>query len=290
MNHQVILVTGTNSGFGRLIALTLARKGHTVFATMRDVDGRNQSAASELRAIAKDEGKALHVLDMEVTSDDSVARAVSEVLARASHIDVVVNNAGFGMAGVAETVTSEQLLYQYNVNVIGPHRVARAVLPGMHARRQGLLIFMSSVIGRLVWPFFSPYGSSKFALEALAEAYAYELKPLGIDTTIVQPGLFPTDFGDRMVLGSDQERAAPYRDILPIFQQMHALVTGAKQDPNAQQSQEVADVVLDLIEKPAGTRPLRVLVDKLAPDGPLALNRAHEEVQRAMITGIGLKP
>src|SRR5690606_18405936 len=147
-----ILITGTNSGFGRLTALSLAAKGHHVYATMRDVAGRNAAAAQELTAAAADLPGTIDVVEMSLTSQESVDAAVQGGLARAGHLDVVVNNAGFATMGLSETVTDAQVLAQLDVNVVGPHRVLRAVLPGMRARRSGLIVHVSSGLGRLVFP------------------------------------------------------------------------------------------------------------------------------------------
>ena len=198
---QNIIVTGTNSGFGRLIAQTLASKGHQVFATMRDIAGRNAAVAAELTAAG--EGR-IHVVEMSPGNDSSVEQAVAAVLAQAGHIDVLVNNAGFATAGLAETLTSEQLLEQFNINVVGPHRTMRAVVPSMRARGKGLIIQISSGLGRIVFPLMGTYCSSKFALEALSESYRYELKPVGVEVSILQPGAFPTELAQHMMAGAEQ--------------------------------------------------------------------------------------
>jgi len=165
---QKILITGTNSGFGRLSAIALARKGHTVFATMRDLAGRNRPAAEEMLRFAQNEGLKLHVVEMELTNDASVESALKGVLARAESLDVVVNNAGYSVMGLEETLTSAQLLEQFDVNVVGPHRVLRAVLPSLRAQRKGYLIHVSSELGRMVFPVMGAYCASKAALESLA--------------------------------------------------------------------------------------------------------------------------
>jgi NAD(P)-dependent dehydrogenase (short-subunit alcohol dehydrogenase family) len=188
---SIVLVTGSGSGFGKLIALTLARHGHTVFAIMRDPDGRNRRAATELGSCAEAESLPIRVLELDVTDDASVQRAVRGAEG-AGPIDVVVNNAGYTVAGLAETVTPQQLLDEVNTNLVGAHRVNRAVLPIMRARHRGFLIHLSSVFRRTVVPFVGVYSASKWALEALAETYRYELKLSGVDVSILQPGPFPT--------------------------------------------------------------------------------------------------
>lgn len=283
-----ILVTGSNSGFGRLTVLALARRNHTVFATMRDPAGKNRAAADELRRTAETEKLALHVLELDVTDDASVDKAVAAAIATAGHLDAVVNNAGYGIAGLSETVTPDQFLRELDTNVVGMQRVNRAVLPGMRARKAGLVVHVSSGLGRILLPFVGPYAATKWAVEALAEIYRYELKPTGVEATIVQPGAFPTNFGAAMVPGADQARAAgygPLADGMALFTQQIQSMFAV---PNPPDPQEVADAIVDLVETPAGKRPARVVVDRLNGRGAEALNQAHAEVQRALLGGMGM--
>jgi NAD(P)-dependent dehydrogenase (short-subunit alcohol dehydrogenase family) len=284
---STILITGTSSGFGKLASLTLARRGHTVFASMRDPGGKNREVADELRRTAEADKLALHVIELDVTSDASVERAVAGVLA-AGRLDVVVNNAGYGVGGLAETASSAQFLAELDTNVVGMQRVNRAVLPSMRANRAGLLVHVSSGLGRLVFPFLGVYTATKWAVEALAEAYRYELKPTGVDSTIVQPGAFPTNFGGAMQIGADQDRAAGYG---PLAQGLQRFGEGLEQmfkGPDAPNPQEVVDAIVDLIEAPAGKRPARVVVDRINGQGPTALNEAHATVQRAALGAMGM--
>jgi NAD(P)-dependent dehydrogenase (short-subunit alcohol dehydrogenase family) len=284
-----ILVTGSNSGFGRLTALALARRNHTVFATMRAPGGKNRGAADELRRIAETEKLALHVIELDVTDDASVARGIDAALAAAGGaIDVVVNNAGYGTGGLNETITPAQLLGVLDTNVVGIQRVNRAVLPSMRAKRAGLLVHVSSGLGRVLFPFVGAYAASKWAVEALAETYRYELKPTGVEVSIVQPGAFPTNFGPAMQVGADQARASGYGPL------EHGLAAFGKQletmfaVPNPPDPQEVADAIVDLVESPAGKRPARVVVDRFNGQGAVALNQAHTEVQRAVLGAMGM--
>jgi NAD(P)-dependent dehydrogenase (short-subunit alcohol dehydrogenase family) len=150
---QSILVTGTSSGFGRLTAETLARQGYEVFAGMRDVGGRNAGAAAELHEHAERDGHALTVVEMDVLDDASTAGAVSAVLDRAGRIDVLVNNVGQGSWGLTESFTTDQVEALFATNVFGTVRADRAVLPAMRGQGSGLLIHVSSLIGRLVLPY-----------------------------------------------------------------------------------------------------------------------------------------
>jgi NADP-dependent 3-hydroxy acid dehydrogenase YdfG len=186
--NEVILITGSSTGFGRNAAETLAERGYTVFATMRDSSGRNASTSEALRSLAGRKGWNLEVLDMDVTNENSVNWAVQQALDRAGHIDVVINNAGVVTLGVTEAYTVEQYQQVFDVNVLGVVRVNRAVLPAMRRRRNGLLIHVSSGAGRAVVPFSAVYCASKFALEAVADAYRFELSAFGIDSVLVEPG------------------------------------------------------------------------------------------------------
>jgi NAD(P)-dependent dehydrogenase (short-subunit alcohol dehydrogenase family) len=170
-SKQVVLVTGSSTGFGRLMVETLARRGHIVFATMRDPAGRNAANASEIRALAAKESLPLHILELDVTNDASVEQAVLASVEQAGRIDVAINNAGYVLVGLAEAVTTEQAQQIMDTNFFGSVRVNRAVLPYMRRQRSGLLLHISSGAGRVIFPSFGFYSATKFALEALAESF-----------------------------------------------------------------------------------------------------------------------
>jgi NAD(P)-dependent dehydrogenase (short-subunit alcohol dehydrogenase family) len=283
-----VLVTGSSSGFGFVTALTLARRGHTVFATLRDSRGKNRGPADELRRAAAAEALSLQVLDLDVTSDASVDSAVAAAVAAAGTLDAVVNNAGYTVAGLVETATAQQVLDELNTNVVGMQRLNRAALPLMRARGQGLIIHVSSVFGRTVMPFLGVYVASKWAVEALAECYRYELKPSGVDVAIVQPGAFPTRLVEKRQEGADVARAAGYGALANgaamLSEGMNELFTVA--DPP--DAQEVADAIVALVEAPAGQRPARVVVDRFGGEPVRALNEAHAQVQKGLLTSIGM--
>src|SRR5258708_33024741 len=209
-SKQVVLITGSSTGFGRLFADTLARNGHTVFATMRDPGGRNAKNASEIHALAEKDSLPIHVLEMDVTDDASVERAVDSAIARAGRIDVAINNAGYYLTGLEEAVTTEQARRLMDTNFLGPVRVNRAVLPHMRRQRSGMLIHISSGAGRVILPSGGFYCASKFALEALAEAYNYELAAQGIESVIVEPGQYETPVFGNTVTAADEARTNTY--------------------------------------------------------------------------------
>jgi NAD(P)-dependent dehydrogenase (short-subunit alcohol dehydrogenase family) len=286
---KVVLVTGSSSGFGRLTAETLARKGYTAFASMRDVAGRNAPASVELRALAEREGLALQVVELDVTDDASVERAVAEVIDLAGRIDVVVNNAGLFYVGVTEAFSLEQAKRVFDTNVLGVIRVNRAVLPHMRRQRSGLLVHISAaVVGRLVLPFAGISNAGKFALEALAESYRYELSALGIDSVLVEPGLYPTDLLGKIPGPADEARAQEYGPTAEIPANMLSGFADFLSGPDAPDVQEVADVVATLIATPAGQRPLRTVIAGEEGQNVLRLNEVAEQEQRGVMELFGL--
>jgi NAD(P)-dependent dehydrogenase (short-subunit alcohol dehydrogenase family) len=272
-SKQVILITGASTGFGRLFAETLARHGHTVFATMRDPQGKNTKNAADLLALAKRESLSLFTLECDVTSDASIELAVRSAIAQSGRIDVAINNAGYAMIGLAEAVTTQQAQQIMDTNFMGCVRVNRAVLPHMRRHRRGLLMHISSGAGRVVIPAFSLYTASKFAMEALAETYRYELASQGIESVIVEPGAYQTPVFGNMITASDQSRADTYGIANQIPVKMNALLTGAAGNP-----QEVADVVLRIVETPVGQKKLRYRVSE-ADLGVDEINAVSERVQ-----------
>jgi NADP-dependent 3-hydroxy acid dehydrogenase YdfG len=179
---KTILITGASSGFGRLTAEKLAASGHKVFAGFRSVDGQKKQVADELKR------KKIEVIQLDVTDEASVARAVAQVLEQShGQLDVVINNAGVAFVGISETFTPEQTRDLFEVNVFGVQRVHRATLPTLRARRAGLVINVGSILGRVTIPFYGLYGATKQALEALSDTYRYELSQLGVDVVLVQP-------------------------------------------------------------------------------------------------------
>jgi NAD(P)-dependent dehydrogenase (short-subunit alcohol dehydrogenase family) len=281
-SKQVVLITGSSTGFGRLFAETLARKGHTVFATMRDPGGRNAKNASEIRALAEKDSLPIHVLEMDVTEDASVERAVNAAVAKAGRIDVAINNAGYYLGGLEEAVTTEQARRLMDTNFLGPVRVNRAVLPHMRRQRSGVLMHISSGAGRVVLPSAGFYCASKFALEALAEAYSYELAGQGIESLIVEPGAYETPVIGNMVTAVDEARTNTYGAVKEIPAKL-----GAALSSRAGNAQEVADAVLQIIETPAGEKQLRY---RVSPQdfGLDEINALSKQVQARVLEAFGV--
>jgi NAD(P)-dependent dehydrogenase (short-subunit alcohol dehydrogenase family) len=281
-SKQVVLITGASTGFGRLFAETLARKGHTVFATMRDPGGRNAKNASEIRTLAEKESLPIHALELDVTNDASVDTAVDAVVAKAGRIDVAINNAGYYLSGLEEAVTTEQAQRLMDANFFGPVRVNRAVLPHMRRQRSGVLMHISSGAGRVVLPSMGLYCASKFALEALAEAYSYELAAQGIESVIVEPGQYETPIFGNTVTAADEARANTYGAVKEIPAKINAALSST-----AGNAQEVADTVLRIIETPAGEKQLRYFVGP-KDFGLNEINALSKQVQANVLEAFGL--
>jgi NAD(P)-dependent dehydrogenase (short-subunit alcohol dehydrogenase family) len=273
--QRVAVVTGTSTGFGFQIAEKLSRAGLRVFGTMRDTAGRNAEPKRALEALG------VTVVELDVTNQASVDRGTAEILGAAGRVDILVNNAGTAHMGVTEAFTPEDVERQFAVNVLGPVRMYRALLPGMRERKSGLVIFVSSVVGRLVIPFMGVYSSSKWALEAIAESLSYELRPFGVDVAVVEPGAYPTNIFSAMIPADDSARVEAYGETAKIVDAIGAGLSSATGDPG-----EVADAILALVEAPAGARALRTPVP--AGNAAAAYNAAVAPVQRGLLENYGL--
>lgn len=285
-----VLITGAASGFGALIARTLVRNGHTVFATLRDKDGRNAAKAEALVAYARGKSGRLHVLELDVTSDASTEAAMRRTLELEGGLDAVVNNAAIGLAGTyAEAVGMDQFRRVFDVNVAGVQRVTRAALPALR-RSGGLLLNVSSIMGRIVLPYSAVYTATKYALEGLSESYRYELAGVGVDVVILQPGGFFTDFWTRMESPTDPERLEGYGPLADAPGKAYAGIGEVLQGPEGPDPQRVADAALKVLETPRGARPLRVVVDPLmGGKAPEAVNRHGMEVQAEVLASMGMQ-
>jgi NAD(P)-dependent dehydrogenase (short-subunit alcohol dehydrogenase family) len=283
LSGKSVLITGASSGFGRLAALHFARSGATVIASMRKLKGGKRPEAVELADAAASETLKLSVVEIDVTKDDQVASGVAaaEKIAGGA-LDVVLNNAGIGVAGPAELYDMKNLQRAFDVNFFGYQRLARAALPKMRARRQGLLIEVSSQLGRLVIPNLGAYCATKFAVEAMFEAMAYELAPFGVEVTIIQPGGYPTKiwkngehYFDELLTAASPERKDAYAGHIEMASGMFN--GGGSTDP-----MDVPRAIAEIIALPPGKRPLRKPVhpNTQATD---ALNAAHAQVQAAAL-------
>ncbi|HWE27951.1 MAG TPA: SDR family NAD(P)-dependent oxidoreductase [Polyangia bacterium] len=222
MRKQTILVTGATSGIGRHAAIHLAKRGHRVFAS-----GRNQAALAAVATQATADGAALELVALDVTDAASVTRARDAIHARTGGrgIDVLINNAGFGVLGPTELITDADMRAQYETNVFGLMAVTRAFLPEMRARRSGRIINVSSLGGRHTLPFFGVYNSTKYAVESLSDALRIELGPFGVDVVLIEPGAIETEFTPRSLDGGAKYRRAdsPYAPVMGAFDRMERM-------------------------------------------------------------------
>lgn len=253
-----VLITGCSSGFGRLAAELLARQGAKVFATMRGVP---RPEALQLMEVAAQERLDLHLIGIDVTSDEQCSGGVQAAeRINGGPIDVLVNNAGIGITSPVEVQDMEATRLMFETNVFGPHRMARAVLPGMRKKSGGLIIQISSQLGRVISPYSGHYSATKFALEAMSEQLAYELVPHKIDVSIIEPGGYPTKvWVNRNIYSSALKDRADAVHAEGYPQQVARMGmedgSGRSNDP-----MDVAKAIADLIAQPPGTRPLRVPV------------------------------
>jgi NAD(P)-dependent dehydrogenase (short-subunit alcohol dehydrogenase family) len=286
---QRIVITGSSSGFGLLTVKSLLTLGYEVVATMRDSTTRNASKAAELRAFSADTSGELTVVELDVTSDTSVASAAEEIR-ELGRVDVLVNNAGVMNIGITEAYSIDEVQAQFEVNTFGPARVAKAFIPQMREQKSGLIINLSSVLGRLNLPFFGVYCASKFALEALFEAYRYELAAFGVDCIIVEPG--PYGSASALLANSpapkDQSLIDAYGELAAIPGAMKANFQQIYDGPNPPRSEDVSDAIVRLIQQ-KGRRPLRTVVAAEGMDfGAERLNHEVGEIQNAVLTSMQL--
>lgn len=285
----IALVTGASSGFGGMIARDLASAGHVAYASMRGTTGKNADRLKENEAWAQEHAADLRSIELDVQDEGSIAAAVDGIVAEHGRIDVLVQNAGHMVYGPAEAFTPDQLAWLYDVNVLGTHRVNRAVLPHMRATGRGLLVWISSSsVAGGVPPLLGPYFAAKSGMDALAVCLAKELAPLGIETSIIVPGAFTTGTNHFQNAGhpEDEAVARAYEAALPagFADRMQAALAGtvpAGADPRA-----VGRAVVDVVAAPAGQRPLRVLVDP-ASDGAAVTFAVMDRVREQFLQRIG---
>ena len=277
---KTILITGASSGFGRDTAETLRRAGHTVYASMRGVQGKNREAAEALRKLG------IKTVELDVSDDASVEAGVENVLAEAGTIDVLVNNAGIASAGVTEAFTTEQAKAMFDTNVIGLLRVTRAVLPSMREQRDGLIINIGSILGRVTFPFVGIYGASKFAVEALTDSLRYELSQLGVEVVEVQPSGYPTNFFTNLQSPASTEVTKSYGEVGEIPGAMVKTLTASLEGKDAPDPHDVAEAIAKLVGQSKGSRAARTVVGE-----PFGSDKANEDVaplQAKVVEALGL--
>lgn len=242
---KTVLITGGTDGLGRATAVLFASEGYRVFAA-----GRNPEKRAALEQFAEEHKLPLETLDLDVTSEESVDRAVAEVERRAGPVEVLVNNAGIAIAGVMEEVTLPDLRKQFETNLFGVVRMTKRVLPAMRSCGRGCIVNMSSIAGRVSNPLMGPYSGSKHALEAISDAFRLELRSFGIRVVIIEPGIIKTNINragaelSARYLGN--ATASPYaRVYLGFLKMWQKRVASAKATP-----EDCARVILGSVRDP----------------------------------------
>jgi NAD(P)-dependent dehydrogenase (short-subunit alcohol dehydrogenase family) len=287
----VIIVTGASSGFGLMTAKALAHAGHTVYASMRDVAGKNAPQVASIADYAKANGVDLRTVELDVQSEPSAATAIATVVRDHGHLDVVVHNAGHMSYGPAEAFTPEQFAQLYDINVLGTQRVNRAALPQLRKQGRGLLVWVSSSSSRGgTPPYLAPYFAAKAGMDALAVSYAGELARWGIETSIVVPGAFTKGTNHFAHSGSpaDQQRAEEYASGPTADFSEVAFKGLADLEPADADPQTVADAIVEVVDKPFGKRPFRVHIDP-SEDGAEIVNGMADRVRAELLRRIGLE-
>ncbi len=228
--HKVILITGASSGIGKVCAEFLCSKGHRVYGTSR-------KPSTETRPF--------EMIAMDVNDDTSVAAGISHIVDREGRLDVVINNAGMGIAGALEDTSMDELKFQFETNFFGAFRVCKAVLPTMRAQQSGYIINVSSLAGLIGVPFQGAYSASKFALEGLTEVLRMEVKSFGIHSVLIEPGDFNTGFTDNRIKTHQSQENTRYQASFNA-----ALGVMEKDETNGAKPDEIAVLVDHIIGHP----------------------------------------
>jgi NAD(P)-dependent dehydrogenase (short-subunit alcohol dehydrogenase family) len=234
-SHKVAVVTGSSSGIGYETSLALAREGFLTYATLRNLD-----KGDGIKSKAENENLPLKIMQLDVTDVVSVSKAIQSIISDTGRIDVIVNNAGYGLVGAFEDLSLDEIKQQYETNFYGVVRVTQAILPIMRKQKSGRIINISSGAGRFGYPGGSAYVSTKFAIEGLSESLSYELDPFGIKVILVEPGVIRTNFGNGMVVAKkSQDPASAYLSMTRKMNEVLGQLTQNGSPPSL-----VANVVL----------------------------------------------
>lgn len=281
LENQVVIITGTSSGFGKQAAKDFATKGAKVFATMRNTSTKNASNKAELEAYSSN----ILVVEMDVTDDNSVKEAINGILAKEEKVDILINNAGIMYIGVTETHSVAQAHEQMNTNYYGAIRVMQAVLPNMRKAGKGLIINTTSVVGRVVFPFGGTYNASKFALEAYSQCLKYEVASKGVEVVLVEPGPFGTGL---IAAGKEEARTEILAENQDLAEMRANMMNGFDQFLSGEEApklQDVVDAYIKLAEMEHGTRPTRTVVG--LDYGAVKINELTQPIQDENLKDMG---
>ena len=240
--EKVALVTGSSTGIGFETSLALARDGFYTFATMRDI-----VKGEKIKEITRKENLPIEIIELDVDKEDSIKNAVQDIMKKKQRIDVLVNNAGWGLWGSVEDVSVDEFKTQFETNFFSVIRMIQEVAPIMREQNSGNIVNISSIAGRIGFPISPAYISSKFALEGLSESLRFELMPFGVNVIIIEPGMIKTNFFDQMKLGKKAEKTDAYKTITEKVLSGVKMMAQMATDPK-----EVSNTIIDSIkeEKP----------------------------------------
>ena len=237
-NQNVAVVTGSSSGIGHEISLILARNGFRTYATMRDLQKK-----SRLKSIKDEENLPLEFVQLDVTDENSVSIAIKTIYDNAGRINILVNNAGYGLTGAFEDLCIDEIKTQFETNFYGLIRTTQAVLPFMRKQKSGIIVNISSGAGRFGYPMGSAYVSTKFAVEGLSESLSYEVEPFGIRVILIEPGMIKTDFSNASIMA--KKSTDPNSPYMPLMKNMEKGIKRLHE--NASSPQLVANITYDAI-------------------------------------------
>jgi NAD(P)-dependent dehydrogenase (short-subunit alcohol dehydrogenase family) len=274
-NQKVAVVTGSSSGIGLEIALILARKGFLTYATMRDLQKN-----SKLKSIKDEENLPLEFVQLDVTEENSIRIAVQTIYDDVGRIDMLVNNAGYGLTGAFEDLSIDEIKTQFETNFYGLIRTTQAILPIMRKQKSGIIVNMSSGAGRFGYPMGSAYVSTKFAIQGLSESLSYELEPFGIRVILIEPGMIKTNFPNASIMA--KKSTDPNSPYAPLMKSMEKGMNHLLE--NASSPQLVANITFDAMtsERPK----LRYLVGKDVEQWVEAKKKMSDEEFHNMIKQI----
>ncbi|NNC95138.1 MAG: SDR family oxidoreductase [Chitinophagales bacterium] len=289
---NIILITGCSSGFGLLFTKSLALKGHVIYASMRNITGKNAKIAEELRIFAQEKKVDIHVIDIDVTDEASADSAVESIISEHGHIDVLINNAGISSLGVMEAYSMDDFRRVFDVNVMGTFLLTRKVIPHMRERKNGLIINQSSSLGRFTIPLTSVYNASKWAIEALTESWNYEFKEFNIDSVMLEAGVFPnTDMRNKakQYAPSNEEVIYEYEEMLRVMLNYMKVMKVWQDKDLIVPPEVVAEKVCELVDSEPGSRPLRVLIDPIHEEALNLFSPHYKKMQEFVLRGVDLE-
>jgi len=288
MSQSVVLVTGAATGIGALAVRSLAKAGHVVYASMRDIAGRNAARVRELRDWGFANGADVRVVELDVLSQASADAAVASIIADRGRLDAVVHNAGHLVIGPTEAFTPEEIAQVFDTNFLGTQRVNKAVLPVMRRQGKGLVLWVSSSTVRGGFPpFLGPYAAAKAAMDSLAVSLSYELARFGIETSIVVPGAFTAGTQHFPSAGrpADQATAAAYARYDGLLDQVGVRLS--ELSPPESDPAAVGEEIARIVGLPHGSRPFRSVVDFI-DDGAAEVTEVAERVREHFAGRIGI--